>query len=166
MDQNPSKLIPALVGGAVIAVLSSFPIISAGNCLCCMWVIGGGFLAVYLYKKDLPEGAGMTQGDALLIGLIAGVFGALFATLINYFFLAIGFKPGMAFLESILESREDISPEVKDMLNTLRGESFIGPMLILSQLVIKLFIYSLFSMIGGVIGGAVFNKKQKEEKTQ
>ena len=166
MDQNQSKLIPALIGGAVIAVLSTFPIISAGNCLCCMWVLGGGFLAVYLYKKDLPKDSEMSQGDALLLGLIAGVFGALFATLINYFFLAIGFKPGMAFLESVLKSRQDISPEIKDMLNTLRGESFIGPMLILFQLVVKLVIYSVFGMLGGVIGGAVFNKKQKEEKKQ
>ena len=33
-----SKLQPALLGGLFIGVLSALPIISAGNCFCCMWV--------------------------------------------------------------------------------------------------------------------------------
>ena len=40
----PAKLQPALFGGLFIGVLSALPIINLGNCLCCMWVIGGGAL--------------------------------------------------------------------------------------------------------------------------
>ena len=44
---TPPKLQPALFGGLFIGVLSALPIISAGNCLCCMWVVAGGMLATY-----------------------------------------------------------------------------------------------------------------------
>ena len=37
-----SKVQPALLGGVVIGTLSALPVISMGNCLCCLWVILGG----------------------------------------------------------------------------------------------------------------------------
>ena len=90
MDNPPSKLVPALIGGCVMAILSNVPIVNMGNCLCCMWVILGGFIAAYLYQKDLPEGQPFNPGDGAIIGLLAGVFGALFGTLISVLFMAIG----------------------------------------------------------------------------
>jgi hypothetical protein len=40
----------AVIGGAVAGVLSAIPILS--NC-CCLWAIGGGLLAVFLYAKNV-----------------------------------------------------------------------------------------------------------------
>ncbi|RKY81791.1 hypothetical protein DRQ07_03115 [candidate division KSB1 bacterium] len=167
MENNESKLIPSLAGGAVIAILSTFPVISAGNCLCCMWVIAGGIVAVYLYNKNLPENKELTQSDALIIGVLSGIFGALFATLINYFFIVIGYRPGMAFLESFIESKRDIAPEVKDMIESFKGnEGLFGPFIVFVQLGVKLIIYTVFSMLGGVIAGAFLNKKQEKNKNE
>jgi len=162
MDENQqSKLVPSLIGGAAIAVLSTFPVISAANCLCCLWVIAGGFLSVYIFNNNLPDDGVMSQNDALILGLLSGIFGALFATFLSYFFLVIGYKPGMELVESLMDTQEDIAPEVRDMLDAFRGrEGVLGPFVVLIQLGVKLVVYVVFSTIGGVIGGAVLNKKR------
>ncbi len=69
-----SKLQPALLGGLFIGVLSALPIISVGNCLCCMWVIGGGVLAAYLLQQN--QAAPISSSDGAMTGLLAGLVGA------------------------------------------------------------------------------------------
>ena len=36
------KMLPALLGGLFIGVLSSLPYIKGGNVCCCLWVVSGG----------------------------------------------------------------------------------------------------------------------------
>ncbi len=43
---------PALLGGLFIGMLSALPIVSVGNCCCCLWMIGGGVLAAYLRAAE------------------------------------------------------------------------------------------------------------------
>ena len=51
-----SKLQPALYGGLLLGVLSALPIISLGNCACCLWVLAGGAMAAYLLLLTLTAG--------------------------------------------------------------------------------------------------------------
>ena len=119
MEKAPSKLVPALIGGCVMGVLSAVPIINMGNCLCCMWILLGGAVGAYFYSKQLPSGTELTSGDGAMVGLLSGLFGALFGTFLAYFFMAIGdINPARDFLEGLLESRSDLSPEVEDFLDT------------------------------------------------
>ena len=62
-----SKLQPALLGGLFIGVLSALPIISAGNCFCCMWVIGGGVVAAYLLQQN--QAAPIASADGAITGI-------------------------------------------------------------------------------------------------
>ena len=39
--QRPEYLRPALIAGAVAGLLSGLPVVSAGNCICCLWIFGG-----------------------------------------------------------------------------------------------------------------------------
>ena len=80
---NQSKLKPALIGGAALGVASSVPILNLANCACCALVIGGGVLASYFYMKDAPPAAGPAYGDALLLGLLTGVFGAVTSSVLS-----------------------------------------------------------------------------------
>src|SRR6187549_2552543 len=73
---------PALAGGMLLGVLSSIPVISAGNCLCCMWVLGGGAFGAFLLMKQRPTG-GISYGDGAFVGVMSGLFGAFVATLIS-----------------------------------------------------------------------------------
>jgi len=55
-----------LLGGLFIGVLSSLPIVSMGNLCCCLWVVLGGVLTMYLQFQD--ERRVIESGDAVLAG--------------------------------------------------------------------------------------------------
>ena len=72
------ELGPCLMGGALMAILSVFPLISVFNVCCCLWLIVGGAVTILIAKRNNPEP--ITGGDALLYGAISGVFGWLLFT--------------------------------------------------------------------------------------
>ena len=76
---------PALLGGLFIGVLSALPVIGIANC-CCLWVILGGMLTVYLQQQATP--APVETSSAALSGLIAGALGGLAGVLITPLTLA------------------------------------------------------------------------------
>ena len=64
------KMMPALLGGLFIGVLSSLPYIKGGNVCCCLWVISGGVLAAWLMQQNTPRP--VTVGEGALVGLLLG----------------------------------------------------------------------------------------------
>ena len=67
-----NKLKPALLGGLVVGILSAIPFI---NYCCCIWTLGGGALAAYLYIKSSPTPVSM--GEGAMVGGLAGVVGGI-----------------------------------------------------------------------------------------
>lgn len=163
MEKTPSKLVPAIIGGCVMGVLSTVPFINLGNCICCMWLLLGGAIAAYFYSKELPPGSEFPAGEGAIVGLLAGVFGALFGTFLSYLFMAIGMAPGREILTSILESRGDISPDVRDLLKQLRDQGDLSPLFVFIGLFVSLIIDSIFGMIGGILGAAILRKRLQKE---
>ena len=109
-----SKLQPALLGGLFIGVLSALPIISVGNCLCCMWVIGGGVVAAYLLQQN--QAGPISSSDGAIAGLLAGLVGALVSLVIS---IPIGliFGPMQAeMMQRVMSSAGELPPELKPML--------------------------------------------------
>ena len=159
MEKTPSKLVPALIGGCVMGVLSTFPFISMGNCLCCMWILLGGGVGAYFYWRQLPPGSEFPVSEGAIVGLLSGVFGALFSTFLGYFFLAIGANPGSEIIQSILESRADLSPEFEDLLDEIHERGYVSPLFVFIGLLFSLVIDSIFGLIGGIIGAAIFRKR-------
>ncbi len=163
MEENPSKLTPALIGGAVIGILSTLPIINLGNCLCCMWILIGGFIGTYLYSRDLPAEHSLSGGDGAIIGLLSGIFGALFGAFLGYFLMAVlGFNPGKHIVESLLESKRNISPEMRELLERVREREGINPFFVFIGLFFSLIINSIFGTIGGIMGAAIFKKQRRK----
>jgi hypothetical protein len=66
----------ALLAGAVIGVLGNLPIFNLINCLLCIWVWLGGFLAVYLYRRMERGAASLTPAQGAGLGALAGLIGA------------------------------------------------------------------------------------------
>ena len=160
MEQSPSKLNPALVGGTVMGVLSTLPMISAGNCLCCMWVLLGGAVASYAYRRRLPPKTEMTLGEGALVGLLSGVFGALIGSLLGYLFAVLGFDMARSIVENFLDRAEDVPGDIRDwMEGFIRSDGF-NPMIVALGLVVNLTIDCLFGTTGGVIGAVLFGKKK------
>jgi hypothetical protein len=74
--ERPSKMVPALIGGAVMGLIGATPFLNMINCLCCAGVMLGGFLAVMFYKDQItPEMAPLQASDGVALGALAGVFG-------------------------------------------------------------------------------------------
>jgi hypothetical protein len=152
----PAKLQPALFGGLFIGVLSALPIINLGNCLCCMWVIGGGALAVYLMQQNYPFAV---QGaDAALVGLLAGLIGGALDGLL-VIPLAMAFGPTeQRIIQRALESSQDVPPEVRNMFDHLATSGALGVMAIVG-VIFRAIVFGVIAMLGGLLGLALFKKK-------
>ena len=151
---------PALAGGLALGVLSSIPIISAGNCFCCMWVLGGGALAAYMLMQQRPGGL-ITYGDAAFGGVLSGLFGAVVATVLSI--------PLRWALASTLESqREQLEQYLRDVppgpMHDLALSMFSSQISVISVIVSfisNLLIFSLFAMLGGILMVAIMQRKKR-----
>ncbi|MBN2414987.1 DUF4199 domain-containing protein [bacterium] len=160
-QQQPGKLIPALVGGGVMAILSTVPIISLGNCLCCLWILAGGALAAYMYSRELPGDVSISGGDGAVTGLLAGIFGALFASILGYLFMSMGDAEILnRVFENVLRDRSDLSPEVDELMRSLREGERLSPLYMVAGLFFSLIINAVFGTLGGLIGASMFKKKR------
>lgn len=150
-----SKLQPSLLAGLFIGVLSALPIISAGNCLCCLWVVSGGVLAAYLLQQDQPTP--IESGDGAIVGLLAGLVGAVLASL-----LAIPIQMMMGPLSAdifrrIAEQAGDAPPEFRTAIEQLAAGS-VGVVAVFIGLVFNLIFFSVFGLLGGLLGQALFKR--------
>lgn len=146
------KLQPALWGGLLIGILSGLPLIGAGNCCCCLWVLAGGALAAYLHQQNRPYQ--ITSGDAALVGLMAGLIGAVVDSLISIPFRMMAGQIPLEALDRIFASNPDIPPEAREI-----AQRFVaGSGLWIVKLMIDACIFAVFGTLGGLLGIAIFKK--------
>ena len=152
---NASKLQPSLLGGLFIGVLSALPVISAGNCLCCLWVVAGGALAAYLLQQnqDWP----IEAGDGAIVGLMAGLAGAVVASLLSIPIQMLMGPMTADMFRQIAESAGDAPPELRGFLERL-GSGGLGAAAIIFGLIVNLVFFSVFGLLGGLLGHAIFKK--------
>ena len=149
-----SKLQPALLGGLVIGVLSALPVIKMGNCLCCLWVILGGLLATWLLQQ--AQSTPVEAADGALVGLFAGLFGAVVATMVSIPIQMLLGPMSSDMLQRFLEqSGGDMPSEVRGALeNVARGG--VGGALMFMGLILSLCINAIFGTLGGLLGTVMF----------
>ena len=147
-----SRVQPAILGGLFIGVLSTLPVINIGNVCCCMWVLLGGALAAYLLQQHQPEA--ITGADGALIGLMAGIVGAFVGALLQIP-VDIWFGPiQKEWIERLMQSQGDMPPQFIEMLNRPRNAATV-----IADLIFRLVAYVIFGMLGGVLGVAIFRRK-------
>lgn len=144
---------PALLGGLFIGVLSSLPVISSANVCCCLWVVAGGVLVVYLQQQNRPEP--VETADAVLGGLIAGLIGAVITCIVQYFLVSITGELWQETFRQQIEQNPEIPPEMRDMMNNI----FTGRSLWVLILAVALPMNAVFAMLGSLLGLAFFRKK-------
>jgi hypothetical protein len=167
MPTKPDKMLPALYGGIIIAVVSTIPGLSFVNCLCCAGVMFGGLMAVYFYKNTLtPESSPLESSDGVQLGLLAGAFAAVIATvfgiIIQLMFGDVSSKMIMEFIERLSESGS-IPPEAMDGIRQGIAQSMEGGLQfvqIMIGLVINIILFPIFGLFGGLIGVSMFKSKQ------
>ncbi len=150
------------MGGLVMGVLTSLPFVSAGNVCCCLWVVGGGLVGSYLLQQN--QSRSITAGDGALVGLLAGLIGALvaFGLSIPIGILVDPMLRRMA--DQTLQGAGSMPPAMREFL-----ESFVQPRtdigvtgLVITRLVmlmVLLFVGAIFSTLGGLLGVALFRRR-------
>jgi hypothetical protein len=133
------KLVPALIGGVILGVLSAIPLVQY---CCCIWAIGGGVLAVMMYVKKSPTKVSI--GEGAMVGAMAGVIGGII-----YFFLAtlIGLLVGAAVYEAQMRRFGSDVP--------LSGMALIIVGALLGAIVLV-----ALATGGGVLGIPIFEKRK------
>jgi hypothetical protein len=146
------RLQPAFWGGLFIGVLSALPLVNAANCCCCLWVLCGGVLATYLRQQNTSFQ--VTAAEGALVGLMAGALGGVIATVLGIPLQMMmgGFQEQM--IERILSSNPDMPAEVRDAIERAATGTAVGAIM----LVVNLIVMTIFGMLGGLLGVAIFKK--------
>jgi len=134
-----NKLKAALLGGLIVGVLSAIPFI---NYCCCIWSIGGGVLAAFIYIKgsSIP----VKTGDGAMVGGLAGVVGGIIYIVLS---LPLNILFGMTAMEEQL-SRSGVHLP------------FSGVLLLIVASIIGAIVLAILATVGGVIGVAIFEKRK------
>lgn len=149
---DSGRLQPALYGGLFIGVLSALPLINIGNCCCCLWVLMGGALAVYLRQQNSPYGVAASEGA--LVGLLAGLIGGVVAGLLSIPLQAMTSGFQQQILERILSTNPDMPAEARDAMERWATGSALQTV----GALINVVVFTIFGMLGGLLGVAVFKK--------
>ena len=138
-----NKLKPALLGGLIVGVLSGVSsLIPLASICCCVWSIGGGTLAAFIYVKSSSIPAKI--GDGAVVGGLAGVFGGIIYLILG---LPLTIFFGMAAMEEQLNRSGVHLP-------------FSGVILIIVAGIIGAIILAVLTTLGGIIGVALFEKRK------
>ena len=160
---NGSIQKPALIGGVALGILSAIPVIGYCNCVCCAWAVGGGILAAYLHVKESPFL--VTMGRGALAGLAAGAIGAVVCGLFSIPIQLISTGGGnsamiMEQFQELLAKNPDFPQEARQSIETLIMREDFMMLIAMFSFLCNIVFFSLFAMLGGAIGVAVFEKRK------
>jgi hypothetical protein len=152
VSTTTSRTQPALIGGLVMGVLSALPLVNLGNICCCLWVVSGGLVASYLLQQN--QTGAITAGDGALVGLLAGVFGAVICMAFSIPIAIMAAPLTRALLQRLMENFPNMPADVPSA--TASGPTVLGTAF---GLVIMLCVGAIFSTLGGLLGVAIFRKQ-------
>lgn len=171
MFDKPSKQRPVLLAGLVIAAVSGLPGLSFINCCCCAGIIAGGAFGTYLHRQDYhPDHPPMESSDALIVGLLAGLVGAVGATILSILVaMAVGPIESefmMNFMTKLLDGLVEngslpaaTADEILQQMEDSMADA-LSPINILTGFFFNIIIYPIFGMLGGLVGYGLFKPKQ------
>lgn len=152
------KLKPAAIAGVICGIVAALPYLDEA---CCAFAIGGGVLGAYLYFKNLPAGPNR-YGPGASVGLLAGVVAAVADTVVSAIQAAAGWKADVAAeIKAGLDELEAVIGELPPfLLDMPAAMSELSVSMVAITLVSNLVGYAIASAIGGLVGAAIFAKKE------
>lgn len=152
--QKPEYFRPALIAGAVAGLLSGLPFIGAGNCICCLWIVGGAAIASKMLAGQTP--GLLTSGDGAVVGALTGIVAAVVDTVVKLPLQRYNMDLARRILDSLnLES--DMPAGLEGLFDGSTG--FLTPGWMLLGLFVSAAVYAVFGALGGVIGVSLFGRK-------
>jgi len=154
----PQALPAAAIAGLVAASLMLVPLGALG-----LGMIFGGVLSVVLYRRRAPF-AFLTTGVGARLGALSGALGfGIFAifTSIEVVVFHSGGELRAALLDAVQQSASrSPDPQAQQMLEYLKTPA--GLVLVMGLgLVVMFFVFLIFSSVGGALGAAWLNRKDR-----
>ena len=149
---------PAAIGGILLGVLSSLPVL---NCACCAWVIGGGFLAAYLYVKESSTMVALGKGVSL--GLLVGIIGTVIVALFQIPLLLMSPEGSRSFIvqvQQMIDKMPGFPVENREEFIKLTSQEGFATFFYIVSMVIQLVANCVMAMLGGILGVALFEKRK------
>jgi ABC-type antimicrobial peptide transport system permease subunit len=112
----------------------------------------GGALAAYLRQQNNPYQIDAAEGA--IVGLMAGVIGGVVYSLLSIPLQMMAGPMQHEWMERILSSNPDVTPEMREMFERLTASSGLR----LIGMIISVVVYSIFGLLGGLIGVAMFKR--------
>ncbi|MCH7774350.1 MAG: DUF4199 domain-containing protein [Bacteroidetes bacterium] len=167
---NYNKYLPSIITGFGAAVLSTIPGIK--NLNCCLIIPAAAFLSLYLYNKSTGNDSPIKLNKALSYGLITGLIAALFSSLFDILItfithsndLVVGLEQTEEMMQELnLGALMDASMEImRTMVKEIEATGFSALYTVMIT-ISNFFIFSIFGMLGGLLGMAVLNKRNRPQ---
>ena len=154
--QKPEYLRPALIAGVVAGALSGLPFVSAGNCLCCLWIVGGAALAVNLLAKN--SGGVLTSGDGAIVGALTGIVAAVVDALMSIPLRSFNIELARRVMGKVSDLGYDMPSNLDGFLDG--GSGSLSPGWFLLSLFLSAAVFTVVGVLGGIIGVSLFGKKK------
>jgi hypothetical protein len=170
---NKNKVFPSLVCGFGAAVLTIIPGYNEakGSITCCLFVPLASIFSLMLYQRTNHEELPFKVSRAMFVGLLSGVFLALFSTFFETIITLIthtnDFVNALPETESVMRGL-NMGPmyteAIKILKNVSRDISLHGFSLFYTtgMLFGNLIINSVVGVIGGLLGLLIINRKPKQ----
>jgi hypothetical protein len=153
----------AMLAGLISAGLSALPIMGLG---CCLWLLGAGALAVWLYQQRIP-GTSITPGMGMRIGALSGAIGFLATTVWWVFLFTRNSKELRTVFAEQMEKAiaqnpdphaQEAGRQVISYLNTPEGlaTAFVVAIVVMAV------VFIMFSAAGGALGASMFARRRSQ----
>lgn len=150
-----------LLAAAVTSLLISVPIPMYLNIVWVLvWLVGAGFLSVYLYRRRTGEELSVKKGARM--GWITGVFCFVIATVFfTITLLVISNRGGLAqfYREQLSAQGTGAQVDLEQLLSVLESPAGVGGIIFFSLLMMFVF-FTLLPTLGGAMGAKVLERER------
>lgn len=154
--RNP-KVGPALMAGVIFGTLAAVPIVAHLNAVCHALYLGGGVLAAQLYLRGRPKTERAPYDEGVVVGMLTGLFGAIVQTVVDTVLRLTGI--GAGHVETDKQQMAETGVELPAWVMDVLGMGGVSAGSVLLGLVGNAVLFALVGAIGGLIGMALFYKK-------
>ncbi len=162
------KLLPSIVTGFAAGVLTTVPLLK--NFACCLLLPAAAVFAVFLDQKANGEDENLLMSKGVVIGLMTGIFAALFGTtfdiLITYIAhsndLVSTFGQMQKFIADFpidAAMKQQITNMMQGMVNDITKTGF-SLFYAISIIVNNFLSNSIFGIIGGLVGVQIYKSRK------
>src|SRR5215211_3204475 len=146
------KLKPALIGGAILGILSALP---AVNTCCCIWALVGGLIAANIYIKGSPNP--VTPAEGAILGAMAGAVGVVLIFILGIPLQLIFGTAMMSMMQGIVQNAD---PSQAAQMREMMAAQGLGIGRAIMNALMSGVTVVIFSAVGGLLGIALFEKRK------